>query len=176
MKQTILIVDDDVDALQLLGIILDKQGFSVISATDGDEALQKAAQTQPDLILLDVTMPGKDGFEVTRQLKADENLAKIPIIMLTAKGDLDDKLIGFEVGVDDYLTKPIQPKELIAHIQAVLTRNQKTKEVEELSPRLQRAYTLGVIAAKGGLGCSTLSLALGLLLKEISDREIIIAE
>jgi len=176
MKQTLLVVDDDVDALHLLCLILEKQGFSVVSATDGSEAIQKAIQEKPDLILMDVTMPGKDGFEVTKLMKSDEKLAHIPIIMLTAKGDIDDKLYGFEAGVDDYLTKPIQPKELIAHVQAVLTRNQRKHELKGALPRLQRAYTIGLIAAKGGLGCSTLSLALGLLLREMSDREVIVAE
>jgi CheY-like chemotaxis protein len=85
MKQTLLVVDDDIDALHLLCLILEKQGFSVIRATDGSEAIQKTIQEKPDLILMDVTMPGKDGYEVTRLIKSDEKLSNIPIIMLTAK-------------------------------------------------------------------------------------------
>ena len=176
MKETLLIVDDDIDSLRLLGLILERQNYTVVTANNGDEAIRKARNEKPDLILMDVTMPGRDGYEVTKIIKEDQKMKNIPIIMLTAKGDLDDKVVGFESGVDDYLTKPTQPKELIAHIQAVLTRNIKNREIKEVTSSLPRSYTIGVIAAKGGLGCSTLSLALGLLLKENSEQEVIVAE
>ena len=122
MPEKILIVDDDVDTLRLVGIMLQRQGYQIIAATNGQQGLSKALEERPDLILLDVMMPDMDGYEVTRQLRQAPPTAQTPILMFTAKSQLDDKVAGFEVGVDDYLTKPTHPAELQAHVKALLAR------------------------------------------------------
>jgi len=116
MTERILIIDDDIDTLKLVGLMLERQGYEIAVANNGSVGLSKASVEQPDLILLDVMMPDLDGFEVTRRLRADPALSHIPIIMFTAKTMVDDKVAGFEAGVDDYLTKPAHPAELTAHV------------------------------------------------------------
>jgi DNA-binding response OmpR family regulator len=106
MAEKILIVDDDVDTLRLVGLMLQRQGYQISAATNGQQGLSKAVDEQPDLILLDIMMPNMDGYEVTRQLRQNPITANTPILMFTAKTQLDDKVAGFEVGADDYLTKP----------------------------------------------------------------------
>src|SRR3989304_3365258 len=123
MAEKILVVDDDLDTLKLVGLMLERQGYEITVATNGELGLSKAAPEKPDLILLDIMMPDIDGYEVPRRLRADPSLAHIPIIMFTAKSMVDDKVAGFEVGADDYLTKPTHPAELTAHVKAVLARS-----------------------------------------------------
>ena len=101
MPAKLLIVDDDTDTLRLVGLMLERQGYDVLAASSGDQALSLAKSASPDLILLDVMMPDIDGYEVTRRLRVDANTADIPVIMFTAKTQLDDKLTGFDVGADD---------------------------------------------------------------------------
>ncbi len=120
MPQKILIADDDVETLRLIGLMLQRQGFEIAAATNGAQALEMAQTASPDLIILDVMMPDVDGYQVTRQLRQDAATAEIPILMFTAKSQLEDKLEGFDAGADDYLTKPTQPRELIAHINKLL--------------------------------------------------------
>jgi DNA-binding response OmpR family regulator len=120
MPEKILIVDDDVDTLRLVGLMLQRQGYQIVAANNGNQALIMAKTEQPDLILLDIMMPDLDGYEVTRQLRKSPDTSKIPIIMFTAKSQLEDRVTGFEVGADDYLTKPTQPRELFAHVQEIL--------------------------------------------------------
>lgn len=173
MPEKILIVDDDIDTLRLVGLMLERQGYQIAAASNGQQGIAMAKGEQPDLILLDVMMPDMDGYEVTRQLRADASTTHIPIIMFTAKSQVDDKLTGFEVGVDDYLTKPTQPRELFAHVKAVLSRTTKTREL--VTPR-ERGYGIGVMAVKGGLGVTTLTLNLGIALRQETQREVIVAE
>src|SRR3989304_8248325 len=108
----ILVVADETDILNLLDYNLKKGGFRVISAKDGPEALDLAVNESPDLILLDIMLPNMDGTEVLRRLKAREGTRSIPVIMLTAKGEEVDKVVGFELGAEDYITKPFSPREL----------------------------------------------------------------
>jgi DNA-binding response OmpR family regulator len=117
-----LIIDDDVDTLRLVGLMLQRQGYQISAASNGSQGLTKAFDERPDLILLDVMMPDMDGYEVTRRLRKNPATASIPILMFTAKTQLDDKVTGFEVGADDYLTKPTHPTELQAHVKALLAR------------------------------------------------------
>jgi DNA-binding response OmpR family regulator len=119
--ERILIVDDEAQSRKLIGLVLTRQGYKVEEAENGLEALDQAFARPPDLILLDLMMPNMDGIEVTQLLRADELTANIPIIMFTARGMVDDKVEGFEAGVDDYLTKPIHPAELTARIKSVLS-------------------------------------------------------
>jgi DNA-binding response OmpR family regulator len=179
MAEKILIVDDDLDTLRLAGLMLQKQGFAIAAAGNGRQALLMAKSEQPDLILLDMMMPDMDGVEVTRRLRADEETRDIPIIMFTAKTQVQDKLQGFEAGVDDYLTKPTQPRELLAHVKAVLARTAKDRTSAPAAvpaPSAQLGYSLGVLAARGGLGVSTLALNLGIALRTQSNQDVIVAD
>ena len=114
MPQKILIADDDVETLRLIGLMLQRQGFEIAAASNGAQALEMACTVSPDLIILDVMMPDMDGYQVTRQLRQDATTAEIPILMFTAKTQVEDKVTGYEAGVDEYITKPIHPAELVA--------------------------------------------------------------
>ena len=121
----VLVVDDEEDIRDLVGMNLKRQGFSVVLAADGIAALTVAKAELPDVIVLDLMLPGKDGIQVFKELKADPQLEKIPVIMLTAKGELNDKIQGLELGTDDYVTKPFSPKELVLRLKAVLKRSSR---------------------------------------------------
>jgi two-component system phosphate regulon response regulator PhoB len=121
-KQKILAVDDEEDILELLRFNLTREGFAVIGAASGEEALKFARAEKPELILLDLLLPGIDGLEVARRLKKDASTKEIPIIMVTAKGEEADIVAGLEVGAEDYITKPFSRKVLIARVRAVLRR------------------------------------------------------
>ena len=116
----ILIVDDEENICELVRLYIEKEGFDAIIANDGQEAVAKFNKEKPDLILLDIMLPIKDGWQVCREIRAQ---SKVPIIMLTAKGETFDKVLGLELGADDYVVKPFEPKELIARIRAVLRRS-----------------------------------------------------
>lgn len=119
MNEKILIVDDEESIVELLEFNLSQAGFKIMSTKDGYEGLQLAKQEKPDLIILDIMLPGLDGLEICRLLRKETST---PILMLTARKTESDKVIGFELGADDYLTKPFSPRELIARIKAVLRR------------------------------------------------------
>jgi two-component system phosphate regulon response regulator PhoB len=121
-KQKILVVDDEEDILELLRFNLNKEGFAVVSAASGEEALKAAFSQTPDLVLLDLLLPGMDGLEVARRLKKGDSTKEIPIIMVTAKGEEADIVTGLEVGAEDYITKPFSRKVLVARVRAVLRR------------------------------------------------------
>jgi DNA-binding response OmpR family regulator len=124
MSQKILVVDDDLKILKILQHTLSKEGFKVTTAASGEEALQIAKQSFPDLVLLDIMMPGMDGFETYQRLKA---IREIPVIILSARSDEIDKVVGFRMGVDDYQTKPFSPTELALRVKAVLRRISEQK-------------------------------------------------
>jgi DNA-binding response OmpR family regulator len=124
--RTILVVDDEPRIVDLARDYLEHAGFGVVTATDGPTALTVARGRQhPDLVVLDLGLPGLDGLDVTRQLRQDERTANLPIVMLTARDDELDKLLGLELGADDYLTKPFSPRELVARVRAVLRRTDR---------------------------------------------------
>ena len=131
MKQKILVVDDEPDAVDLVAFNLKEAGFEVITATDGTEALRKARATLPQLIVLDLMLPGVDGLEVCKILRRDATTAGIPIIMLTAKAAEIDRIIGLELGADDYLTKPFSPRELVLRARKMLQRNKAPGEKQD---------------------------------------------
>ena len=170
MAEKILIVDDDVDTLRLVGLMLQRQGYEISAATNGQQGVSKAIEEQPDLILLDVMMPDMDGYEATRQLRQNPITATTPILMFTAKTQLDDKVAGFEVGADDYLTKPTHPSELQAHVKALLSRTSQ-RERKNVEAQGKRGHVTGVIAARGGLGVTTIAinLAAGIYTRVQSD-------
>lgn len=118
----ILVVDDEEDILNLLSYNLKKAGFEVVTAQDGPEALELAVKEPPGLILLDIMLPNMEGTEVLKRLKADPATLGVPVIMLTAKGEEIDRIVGFELGADDYITKPFSPRELILRVRAIFKR------------------------------------------------------
>ena len=128
-KQKILIVDDDNNIAELISLYLTKECFDTKIVNDGEEALTAFEQYNPNLILLDLMLPGIDGYQVCREVRAKAN---VPIIMLSAKGEIFDKVLGLELGADDYIMKPFDSKELVARVKAVLRRYQPTKTEEVL--------------------------------------------
>ena len=129
-RQNILVVDDEEDILELVKFNLAKEGFEVTCAATGEEALKEARSRPPDLVVLDLMLPGIDGLEVCRTLKRNAATAHIPIVMLTAKGEESDIVAGLEVGAEDYVTKPFSPKVLTARIRAVLRRREAGEPAE----------------------------------------------
>ena len=129
MSQKILVVDDEQSIVTLLKYNLETAGYIVEVAYDGEEALKKVETEQPELIVLDVMLPKKDGIEVCKTIRSDKNL--VPILMLTAKDDEFDRVLGLELGADDYMTKPFSPREVVARVKAILRRSQFVNEIEK---------------------------------------------
>ncbi len=133
----ILIVDDEEDILELVAYNLAKAGYRVTKAASGEEAIKAARSKAPDLVLLDLMLPGVDGFEVCNTLKRDPRTANVPVIMLTARGEEPDVVAGLELGADDYVTKPFSPRVLLARVRAVLRRKTKAPSEETVVIRLK---------------------------------------
>ncbi len=152
MAESILIVDDDVDSLKLIGLMLQRQGYDVLIANSGQQALAMARAERPDLVILDIMMPDMDGYEVCRRMRHDPVTQPIPIIMFTARSMVDDKVAGFEAGADDYLTKPTHPAELASRIRALLLRSAARNRAGG-----SLAHAIGFLGAKGGVGTTTLA-------------------
>lgn len=176
MSEKILIVDDDLDTLRLVGLMLQRQGYQISAATNGQQGLDKAFEENPDLILLDVMMPDMDGYEVTKRLRANPATLNTPILMFTAKSQLDDKVVGFEAGVSDYLTKPTHPSELQARVKTLLGRVKEKQVSSPVSRGGQSGYVVGVLAARGGLGVTSLAVNLAAGLLNRSKSDVIVAE
>lgn len=132
MSRTILLVEDEAPIREMLSFVLQQSGFNVVEAEDFDIALDKIKEPYPDLILLDWMLPGGSGVQLAKKLKQHEFTRDIPVIMLTARGEEDDKIRGLEAGADDYVTKPFSPKELIARIKAVMRRVTPTSKEEPI--------------------------------------------
>ncbi len=132
MPKNILVVDDEADLVELVSYNLKKEGFLVDSASDGEKALTKILKGKYDLLILDLMLPGIQGMELCRILRNDPKTAVLPIIMLTAKGEEVDKILGLEMGADDYMAKPFSPRELIARVKAVLRRSKEKPVTEKL--------------------------------------------
>lgn len=122
-QKSVLIVDDDVKLVELLAVYFQKDGFIVYTAYDGLDALQAARKKQPDILVLDLMLPGMDGWDICRTLRKD---SEMPILMLTARDEESDRLVGLEIGADDYVTKPFSPKEVVARVKAILRRTRGT--------------------------------------------------
>jgi len=132
-KQKILIVDDDPDILDILKLTLSEEDYDIIEAQDGESALRLIKTKTPDLVILDYKMPPPDGIEICRQIKRDLLLRHLPIIMVTGKGDIADKVEGLDSGADDYIVKPFEPKELLARVRMVLRRTERDLEANPLT-------------------------------------------
>jgi two-component system alkaline phosphatase synthesis response regulator PhoP len=125
-NERILIVDDEEDVLELVRYNLERNGYQVTTAGSGEQALANTAKKPPDLVVLDLMLPGIDGLEVCKKLKSEVKTEGIPIIMLTAKGEESDIVLGLNLGADDYVTKPFDPKEIVSRVRAVLRRSEST--------------------------------------------------
>jgi len=130
---TILIVDDEREIRELLRYNLERAGYNVLVSSGGEDALQRIFATRPDLVLLDLLLPGLNGLEVLREVRNEPSTKDLPIVLLTARGAEMDKLLGFERGADDYVTKPFSPREVLARIEAVLRRVRPSAEPEALA-------------------------------------------
>jgi DNA-binding response OmpR family regulator len=135
MTQRILVVDDDKSIVKVLTGYLEQSGFGVLAAHDGEAALHLLRRERPDLVILDLMMPKRDGWEVTRIVRADKDLAPTPIIMLTARFEDTDKIVGLELGADDYITKPFNAREVVTRVKALL-RRQKLDQMPTAAPRI----------------------------------------
>jgi DNA-binding response OmpR family regulator len=122
VSDTILVVDDEPSIVEVVSLYLVREGFTVLTATDGESALSIAREHSPDLIVLDIMLPRRSGLEITRELRADRS---VPIILLTARGDEADRIVGLELGADDYIVKPFSPREVVARVKAVLRRTSR---------------------------------------------------
>ena len=172
MVEKILVVDDELETLRLIGVMLQRQGYEIIASASGIEAVSLAKKENPDLIILDIMMPDKDGFEVAKDLKAMPETDNIPLLMFTAKSQVEDKVTGYEVGADDYLTKPVHPAELVAHVKALLSRSPKSGVFTEE----ESGHTIGVLSPKGGIGCSSFVLNLAMSYQHETKEQVIAAE
>lgn len=171
MAEKILIVDDDADTVKFITLMLNRLGYQVVSAMNGVQALELAHSEHPDLIILDVMMPGMDGYEVARDLRRHPETAVTPILMFTAKAKVEDKITGYNTGVNIYLTKPIHPVELHANIKTLLAQRQAQAVIAA-----EKGYVIGVLAAKGGMGVSTLALNLAMTYHQKNNVKVIAAE
>jgi two-component system alkaline phosphatase synthesis response regulator PhoP len=155
-KGTILVIDDEKDLIELVGYNLEKEGFAVRSALNGEAGLARAKSDLPDLVLVDVMMPGMDGLEVCRRLRSDTKTASIPIIMLTARSAEPDRVVGLELGADDYVTKPFSPRELAARVKAVLRRT----SLQTAHPAVIRRDDLKIDLTRREVSCEGKSISL----------------
>ncbi len=171
MADKILVVDDDPDTVKFINIMLSRLGYIVVSATSGMEALERVQVEHPDLIILDVMMPGMDGYEVSRNLRRNPKTATTPILMFTAKTTIEDKLAGYDAGVNLYLTKPIHPIDLQANI-----RNLLTQKMAKAETATDHGYVVGVLSATGGAGVSTIALNLAITYAKKFNTKVIAAE
>jgi DNA-binding response OmpR family regulator len=121
-RPVVLVAEDDEDILEMVVFDLEDEGYEVLTARDGDAAVALALERTPDLVLLDVAMPGLDGYEVTRRLRAEKSTSGTPVVLLTARAQVRDVILGFEAGANDYVTKPFRPEELRTRLQAALGR------------------------------------------------------
>jgi pilus assembly protein CpaE len=171
MADKILVVDDDPDTVKFINIMLSRLGYVVVAATSGMEALERVQVEHPDLIILDVMMPGMDGYEVSRNLRRNPKTATTPILMFTAKTTIEDKLAGYDAGVNLYLTKPIHPIDLQANI-----RNLLTQKITKAETGANHGYVVGVLSATGGAGVSTIALNLAITYAKKFNVKVIAAE
>ncbi|MCP4357225.1 MAG: response regulator [Chloroflexi bacterium] len=166
-KKHILIVDDDPELQRMIGMFLYRAGYEVSKANDGGKGLTAVSKNKPDLIIADVMMSKMDGMEMVRRLRAQNSTRHIPIIMLSALGDVDNKVKGFDAGADDYLAKPVDSKELLARIRALLNR---VHIVPEDSGKI-----VSLIGAKGGVGVTAVAVNLGVILAQ-QNKSVILVE
>ena len=134
-RGTILVIDDEKDLIELVRYNLEQEGFEVKGANDGETGLALATRETPSVVVVDLMLPGMDGLEVCRQLRSQKRTCRVPVIMLTAKSGESDRVVGLELGADDYITKPFSPRELVARVKAVMRRASSQWEAPEVIRR-----------------------------------------
>jgi CheY-like chemotaxis protein len=167
----VFLIDDNPVALKMLSYTVSKAGYQVAVAQSGVEALEKIPLERPDVIVMDVMMPQMDGFEVVRQLRTNPDTEYIPVLLLTAKGMVQDKVTGFEAGADDYVVKPVTPAELTARIKALIRRSAMRAE----APSTSRARIITFLGTKGGVGTTTLAVNVAMALGQ-GGKNVILAD
>ena len=148
----VLIIDDEKDLLELVRYNLEKEGYRIKTAEDGEAGLEAATRELPDIVIVDLMLPGIDGLDVCRRLRSDQRTARTPIIMLTAKSTETDRVVGLEMGADDYITKPFSPRELVARIKAVL-RRVSSQQAPARESRVIRRGDLTINLDRYGIRC-----------------------
>ncbi len=171
MKERILIVDDEPNMLRLLGLALDHEGYEIAVAQDADQAMAKVQSAVPDLIILDVMMPRVSGLELCQRLRQLPETSNVPIIMLSAKGEVADKIAGLKIGADEYIVKPVDMAEMVARVAALLERTRRLR-AEQLG---KAGQVVSFIGAKGGVGTTTVVLNVGVALA-VQGKSVIAAE
>ena len=171
MARTVLVIDDEPELVKLLDYNLTKAGYLVLTAKDGESGLAAARRHTPDVIILDVMMPGLDGWEVCKRLRQDPATSALPILMLTAKADEGDRVLGLELGADDYVTKPFGVRELLARVKALLRR----AEASASSPEVIKAGKIVIDSSRRTVTASGKPVALTAtefnLLKSLAEKE-----
>ncbi len=170
MAYRILLVDDDPVLLKILGLAFHRAGYEVVVALDGPEALRKAEEKPPDLIVLDIMLPGMSGYEVCQRLRKLPGAEHTPIIMLSALGRVEDKLTGFSAGADDYLVKPITPQEMLTRVQVLLARRARLME----AGRHAQSRIVAFIGVKGGVGTTTLAVNMAIIAAQNAQRTVLV--
>ncbi len=166
-KYRVVAIDDDKTLVRMVAMIFEKAGYEVFTALNGREGLETVIKVKPDLVVLDVMMPDMSGLEVCRHLRSNPETALLPIIMLSAKGQVEDKVSGFEAGADDYVQKPVAPKELLARAHALLQRVERAKT--------PAGRIISVVGAKGGVGVTTVAINIAVGLAE-RNHSVVLAE
>jgi len=137
-KETVLVIEDEPDIVELIQYWLEREGYLVMTASDGEKGLAEALERKPDMIILDLMLPGIDGLEVCRRLRDSEATAATPLLMLTARSEEADIVVGLELGADDYMTKPFSPRQLVARVRAHLRREARAESKETGKTRIER--------------------------------------
>ncbi|GAG90070.1 unnamed protein product, partial [marine sediment metagenome] len=163
MDKKILVIEDDPSALRLIEYTLQQEGYQVLTVPNGLEGLRKARREEPDLIIIDIMLPGIDGFEVCHRLRAEPQTAKLPILILSAKAREMDKATGLTVGADDYMTKPADPLEIISRVESLLAK--KTAAKSEM---------VAFVGSKRGAGTTTLVVNVAIALSQAGKRVIVV--
>ncbi|HZD11220.1 MAG TPA: response regulator [Candidatus Binatia bacterium] len=171
MSDKILIVDDDPELLRLVGLALHRAGYEPVAAQSAEDALKKVRSEQPALVILDVMLPGASGIDLCRQLRGQARTLPLPIIMLSARAQVDDKIEGLEAGADEYLTKPVSPKEMVARVKSLLARTERLRSAAAPA----HGTVIGVLGAKGGVGTTTIVLNMAVALAQ-KDQNVIAVE
>jgi len=161
----ILVVDDEPDAVKMLKLTLTLEGYEVVTAANGQAAIQQAAQERPDLVILDVMMPEMDGYELSRQLRRMVDFAQVPIVFLSARTEVVDKVEGLRAGANDYITKPVSPQELAARVGALLGTYAEPE-----------GYLAALFGSKAGVGTTTLAVNLALALRQQSQAQVVLVD
>ncbi|MBX2998759.1 MAG: response regulator [Caldilineaceae bacterium] len=167
MVYKILIIDDEATIRRLMSVLLKRHGHEIIEAADGESGIKAAIAQQPDIILLDIMMPHMDGYETLRRLRATPNAADIPVIYVSAKSQVEDRVEGLRLGADDYVVKPADPAELLMRIEAVMNRSRRRT-------RRRRAATHAFLGVRGGAGTSTILVNLGAHLQQTGMQTLLV--